>query len=112
LLGIMLSASRFSREGVMIAALLLVVVRPLTVAVSLIGARAGREQRWLMGWFGIRGIGSIYYLLFVLQYDWPMEWKQRLVSLVLTTVAISVLVHGISATPLMNSYHRRRKPFS
>jgi sodium/hydrogen antiporter len=112
LLGIMLSASRFSREGVMIAALLLVVVRPLTVAVSLIGAQAGREQRWLMGWFGIRGIGSIYYLLFVLQYDWPMEWKQRLVSLVLTTVAISVLVHGISATPLMNSYHRRRKPLS
>lgn len=110
LLGIMLSATGFNRDGVIAAALLLLVVRPISVALSIVGERVGRTQRRLMGWFGIRGIGSLYYLVFALQYDWPMDMKQRLVSLVLTAVAISILLHGISATPLMEQYHKRRQP--
>lgn len=108
LLGIMLSESGFSLDGLVVAALLLLVVRPLAVNLSLLGARVGRSQRWLVGWFGIRGIGSLYYLVFVLQYQWPMEQKHRLVPMVLSAVALSVLLHGISATPLMERYHRRR----
>jgi NhaP-type Na+/H+ or K+/H+ antiporter len=110
LLGILLSGSGFSREGFAVAAFLLLFVRPLSVNLSLLGAHVGKTQRWLMGWFGIRGIGSLYYLVFVLQYAWPMEHKQRLVSMVLTAVTLSILLHGISATPLMDRYHRRRLP--
>jgi NhaP-type Na+/H+ or K+/H+ antiporter len=110
LLGIMLSATGFSREGLLAAALLLLVVRPLAIAFSLFGERISRTQWRLTSWFGIRGIGSLYYLMFALQYEWPMEMKQRLVSLVLTAVAISILVHGVSATPLMDHYHKRRQP--
>jgi len=110
LLGIMLSATGFSREGLLAAALLLLVVRPLAIVFSLIGEPVSRTQRRLTSWFGIRGIGSLYYLMFSLQYDWPMEMKQRLVSLVLTAVAISILGHGVSATPLMDHYHKRRRP--
>lgn len=109
LLGIMLSAIPFRWDGVLLAALLFLIVRPVSVVVSLAGERVRRSQRWLMGWFGIRGIGSLYYLMYVLQYEWPQEQKQVLVSLVLTTVTISVLVHGISATPLMDHYHTRKK---
>jgi NhaP-type Na+/H+ or K+/H+ antiporter len=109
LLGIMLSGSGFSREGVIVAALLLLLVRPVSVTVSLLGEQAGRTQRRLMGWFGIRGIGSLYYLMFVLQYEWPLAMKQRLVSLVLTAVTISILLHGVSATPLMEQYRKRRR---
>lgn len=108
LLGIMLSVAGFSQEGFVAAAVLLLVVRPLSVMVSLTGEKVRPAQRRLMGWFGIRGIGSLYYLAYALQYEWPMPSKERLVSLVLTTVAISVLLHGISATPLMERYHRRR----
>lgn len=110
LLGIMLSESGFSMEGAVAAFLLLLVVRPVSVVASLVGERAGRTQRVLMGWFGIRGIGSLYYLMFSLQYEWPMDMKERMVSLVLTAVAISILLHGISATPLMERYHKRRQP--
>lgn len=110
LLGVMLSGAGFSREGVLIAAVLLLVVRPVAVNLSLLGARVRRSQRWLMGWFGIRGIGSLYYLMFALQYDWPQDIKQRLVSLVLTAVTISILLHGISATPLMDRYRQGRTP--
>lgn len=108
LMGIMLSATTLRWEGVLLAVLLFLVVRPLSVGVSLLGERVRRSQCWMMGWFGIRGIGSLYYLMYVLQYDWPLEQKQLLVSLVLTTVTISVLVHGISATPLMDQYHSRK----
>jgi NhaP-type Na+/H+ or K+/H+ antiporter len=109
LLGIMLSAVGFSFEGVLIAALLLVVIRPAAAAIALAGQRATRMQRWLVAWFGIRGIGSFYYLVFALQYPWQDDLKQRLVPLVLTVLAVSVLVHGVTATPLMEHYYRLRR---
>ena len=109
LLGIMLSATGFSFEGVLVAALLLVVIRPAAAAVARAGQHATRMQRWLVAWFGIRGIGSFYYLVFALQYPWQDDLKQRLVPLVLTVLAVSVLVHGVTATPLMEHYYRLRR---
>lgn len=109
LLGIMLSVSGFSLEGFGLAVFLMMIVRPVAVMISLAGANVTWMQRNLMGWFGIRGIGSLYYLLFALQYDWLPDLTDRFVSLVLTVVATSVLVHGISSTPLMELYRLRRK---
>jgi NhaP-type Na+/H+ or K+/H+ antiporter len=57
-------------------------------------------------WFGIRGVGSVYYLMFALGHGVGGALADRLVALVLTTVAASVLVHGISVTPLMRRYTR------
>ena len=56
----------------------------------------------------MRGIGSLYYLMYALQYDWPLEQKEELGSLVLAAVTISILVHGVSATHLMD-HDRKRK---
>lgn len=108
-IGIMLSTLGFSTEGALIGALLLLVVRPVSVVISLYKERVSRLQRVLMSWFGIRGIGSLYYLVFALQYDWSLAYQKRVVSIVLTAVAMSILVHGISATPLMDHYYERRK---
>jgi len=109
LLGIMLSGSGFSREGVFVAVLLLLLIRPLSTALSLAGARVTRVQRRLVGWFGIRGIGSLYYLMFSITHALPAGTAERLVPLVLTVVAISIMAHGISATPLMESYYRYKR---
>ncbi|MHA7206201.1 cation:proton antiporter domain-containing protein, partial [Burkholderia pseudomallei] len=81
--------------------------RPLAVALSLAGSGATRTQRRLMGWFGIRGIGSFYYLVFALERG-PIDAVRPIAPLVLAAVAASVIVHGMSATPLMNWYHRLR----
>ena len=51
-----------------LAVVLFVAVRPLAVLVTLTGSRATHAQRRLMAWFGIRGIGSFYYLLFALEH--------------------------------------------
>ncbi|VWC98136.1 cation:proton antiporter [Burkholderia contaminans] len=84
---------------------LFVAVRPLAVLVTLTGSRATHAQRRLMAWFGIRGIGSFYYLLFALEHG-PSGTVRPLVAPVLAVVSASVIAHGITATPLMNWYHR------
>ena len=108
LLGIILSGSGLSLQGFLLGAALLLAIRPVAVGVSLAGADVKPLQRWLMGWFGIRGIGSLYYLVFALQYSWDRALMERFVPLVLTAVAVSVVAHGVSATPLMALYRRKR----
>jgi sodium/hydrogen antiporter len=108
LLGILLSTTGLAAEGVWLAALLFLIVRPLSVMLALPGSDTSLMQRALMSWFGIRGIGSLYYLAFALQYRWLPDLAPRLASTVLTVVAASVLIHGISSTPLMDFYYRRR----
>ena len=87
--------------------LLLLVIRPLSVAVGMAGAGTARTRRLLIGWFGIRGIGSLYYLMYAINHGLSPELAGRLVSLALSTVVASVLVHGVSVTPLMTAYERR-----
>ncbi|WP_186164503.1 cation:proton antiporter [Burkholderia gladioli] len=87
-----------------VAAALMLLIRPLAVAISLAGSPTSPTQRRLVGWFGIRGIGSFYYLLFALEYA-PAA-ARPLAPVVLAIIALSVVAHGISATPLMNRYHR------
>ena len=86
-----------------LAVVLFVAVRPLAVLVTLTGSRA-HAQRRLMAWFGIRGIGSFYYLLFALEHGLRRGAPAR--GPVLAVVSASVIAHGITATPLMNWYHR------
>jgi NhaP-type Na+/H+ or K+/H+ antiporter len=58
----------------------------------------------LIGWFGIRGIGSLYYLSYALQHGLLSDLGHRLTSLTLAVVVVSIIVHGLSVTPLMHRY--------
>jgi len=70
-------------------------------------ARRCQPQFPLAG-FGIRGIGSIYYLMFAVEAGLPDPLAQQLITVVLTTVALSTIVHGATVTPLMARYARFR----
>jgi NhaP-type Na+/H+ or K+/H+ antiporter len=61
-----------------------------------------------MAWFGIRGIGSLYYLFYAVNHGVQEALARQLVPLVLTVVAVSIFVHGISVTPLMQRYERNQ----
>jgi NhaP-type Na+/H+ or K+/H+ antiporter len=89
--------------------LLLLVVRPVAVAVGLLGSRSSGHQRWLIGWFGIRGVGSLYYLMFAINQGMDAELAATLTALTLSVVVTSVVVHGISVTPLMAAYEKRHQ---
>jgi sodium/hydrogen antiporter len=104
LVGAMLPASAVSLQAAALAALLFVVVRPVSVMLALGGTGVPPTHRHLMAWFGIRGIGSVYYLMYVTQHGLPAGEARVLADLVLGVVAASVVAHGVSATPLMKLY--------
>jgi NhaP-type Na+/H+ or K+/H+ antiporter len=108
LVGAMISTGYWSVGGLALAALLFFVIRPLSVWTGLLGVPAGQAPRRLIGWFGIRGIGSVYYAVYIARHDLEYSVAAELVSIVFTVVAASIVVHGVSAAPLMELYHRRR----
>lgn len=109
LVGAMISTGYWSIPGAVLAALLFVVIRPLSVWIGLHSQRTPNEPRRLLGWFGIRGIGSVYYGVFVAGHEIPYDAAVDLLSCVFTVIAMSIVVHGISSTPLMDLYRRRRE---
>jgi NhaP-type Na+/H+ or K+/H+ antiporter len=107
LLGGMLSAAFLPSEAIWFLPLLFLVIRPAAVYAGTVGASTTPAQRRLIAWFGIRGIGSVYYLTYAMQHGLPEALGRTLAALVLAAVAVSVVVHGISVTPLMRRYARR-----
>ena len=108
LVGGMLAAGYLLFDAVWFVLVLLLVIRPVSVWAGLLGSPTSVAQRNLIGWFGIRGIGSIYYLMYAINHGLPPQLATNLAGLTLTVVASSVLVHGISVTPLMRLYEKRR----
>lgn len=106
LLGGLLTWQYLPRDAIWFAPLLFLVIRPVAVWIGLLGVRLPDLQWRLISWFGIRGVGSIYYLMYALQHGVKGEAATRLTGLTLTVVAASITIHGISVTPLMKIYHR------
>lgn len=104
LLGGMLSQTYLTFDAFWFAPLLFLVIRPLAVYVGLLGADVTPTRRRLISWFGIRGIGSVYYLAYAIEHDLPREISEQLAALMLAVVVTSVVVHGVTVTPLMNRY--------
>jgi NhaP-type Na+/H+ or K+/H+ antiporter len=86
--------------------LLLLLIRPATVALGLAGSAVSGGQRWMIGWFGIRGVGSLYYLMYAVNHGLDPKLADQLVALTLSVVVTSIVVHGISVTPMMAAYER------
>ncbi|WP_301102369.1 sodium:proton antiporter [Propionivibrio sp.] len=107
--GGMLSYSYLPANALWLVLLLFFIVRPLAVWLGLLGAPVSRDQRILMSWFGIRGIGSIYYLMYAINHGLPRALAAEISALTLTVVAVSIVLHGISVTPLMSLYLRRKE---
>ena len=88
----------------------LLVVRPVSVWLGLLGSKVSGLQLRLIAWFGIRGIGSLYYLAYALNHGVSGELASTLVAATLSVVVVSIVVHGISVTPLMRTYQAHRGP--
>jgi NhaP-type Na+/H+ or K+/H+ antiporter len=85
---------------------LLFIVRPLVGVVTLVGTRASWAERWIISIFGIRGIGSIFYIAFALNVAVFPE-PHRLWSLVGFVILVSIILHGVLATPVMRWLDRK-----
>ena len=107
--GVLLATTELQRAALWFVPLLFLVIRPMTVAIGLLGTDAKPAQRRLMAWFGIRGIGSLYYLLYAISHGLATPLARQLLSITLAVIVASVVAHGISVTPLMKRYEARKK---
>jgi NhaP-type Na+/H+ or K+/H+ antiporter len=103
-------------RGVAVALALVLVVRPLAGWVAL--AVLPRDERAdggldrgemaAVAFFGVRGVGSVFYLGYAVTHehvpDEPWLW-----STVAFTIIVSVILHGVTATPVMARLDARRK---
>lgn len=88
--------------------LLFLLLRPLAVTAGTLDEPMTTPQRAMISWFGIRGIGSVFYLMFAIRYGVTGPLAQQLINFTLVTVAASIVVHGVSVTPLMRRYVKRK----
>ncbi|HET6693162.1 MAG TPA: cation:proton antiporter [Pedococcus sp.] len=105
-------------RGLVVAGALVFVIRPLAGFLALSvgrrglarggGSRLERRERLVTAFFGVRGIGSIYYLAYALGLaSFPEE--RWLWSTVAFTIVLSVVVHGMAVTPVMRGLERERE---
>lgn len=85
---------------VLAAVLILLLVRPMTGLLGLIGFKAERSEKLTLAFFGIRGVGSFYYLAYALNHM-EVAGAERLWGIVGLVVLMSILIHGIMVTPIM-----------
>ena len=87
--------------GWLLAPLIILVIRPLAVLLVCVGSPLRRRERWFLAFFGVRGVAAVYYAAILAGTG---ALSPHVTAVVVWTtfvcVAVSVVVHGIAATPL------------
>ena len=94
--------------GVLFAALALLLVRPIAGMTGLAGGSQPGQERAFISFFGIRGLGSFYYLAYAMNHGGFAE-MDYLWAVVSATVLMSINLHGVSAKPLMRALDARQQ---
>ncbi|NIJ23139.1 NhaP-type Na+/H+ or K+/H+ antiporter [Sphingomonas japonica] len=94
-------------EEAAFAAIAIFVIRPLAGWIALMGVARPPLERFVVAFFGIRGLGSIYYLAYGLNHA-SFEQPNRVWGAAGLVILVSILLHGISVTPIMRRLDRQR----
>jgi len=90
---------------VLVAVVILLVVRPVAGMIGLLGFNANRSEKLTLAFFGIRGVGSFYYLAYGLNHM-DVGGRERLWAVISLVVLLSILMHGLTVTPVMRLIDR------
>lgn len=86
--------------------LFLFVIRPLTSFLSLTSCQLHSREKWVISFYGIRGMGSIYYLAYAFK-EAEFPYSDKLWTIVTFTILLSLVVHGLTATYVMKRMEAR-----
>jgi sodium/hydrogen antiporter len=89
-------------RGLAFALLLIVIARPALAMMSTAAGGFRRQERIYWAWFGIRGIGSVYYLAYALGHGIEEVMGRQLFALTGITILASVVLHGLTVRPYMH----------
>ena len=109
LLGGMVTLQNWNWQTVGTAIFLFAVARPLSVMLGLLGSDSSTRIRSIVGWFGVRGIGSIYYLMYAINHGLPKNMVQDMIQVTIVVIMLSIIVHGTSVKPLLDKFWPKRK---
>jgi NhaP-type Na+/H+ or K+/H+ antiporter len=98
-------------RGAALGLAVVLLVRPIAGWLALLRTTMPQSERWALAFFGIRGIGSVYYLAHALN-EAEFADADQLWAIVAFVILVSVLVHGVSAAPLMKRVDARREKAS
>ncbi len=90
-----------------VAAVFVLIIRPIAGYLSFIGSDLPQTDRIALAFFGVRGIGSLFYLAFALSHADFMQ-PGLLWAAVSASIVISVVLHGVSVSPVMGYLDRTR----
>jgi NhaP-type Na+/H+ or K+/H+ antiporter len=86
---------------------ILLIVRPVAGLIAMIGAPQPWREKILLAFLGIRGVGSVYYVAYGINHG-DFGNSERLWSIVGFVILASILIHGVTATPLLDRLARWR----
>lgn len=98
---------RITVPVVVYALLSLTIVRILPVFLSLLGTRLPTADRLFVGWFGPRGLASVVFAIIIL--DAGVPGMETLGVTIVVTILLSVVLHGVSANPVIDALAARWK---
>ncbi len=107
LLGGTLFLDSWSWAAVALSLFLFCVARPLSVLMGLWPTDTPMKIRGLTAWFGVRGVGSLYYLMYAIQHGLSEDMALQLIHLTLIVVSLSIVLHGTSVKPLLSLFWKR-----
>ncbi len=97
-----------SLKGVVVAFVIVLALRPLCARLALINTAFTNKKKWAISFFGVRGVGSFFYLSYAI-YEGDFTTASQLYALVTAAVVISTVVHGLTG-PRVIEYFRRENP--
>lgn len=99
--------SALSPEEIVFALVFVLLVRPLAGWIGTIGTGLRARERWTIALFGVRGIGSFYYIAFASSHA-PFQRIEAVWSMVCLVVLLSILLHGLNGKRAMGMLDRRQ----
>jgi NhaP-type Na+/H+ or K+/H+ antiporter len=106
LLGGAASAAAWRWQAWSVALFLLLVARPGSVMLGLARSHTSLRLRGMAAWFGVRGIGSVYYLCYAINHGLPHALARELADITIVVIILSIVAHGMSMQPLLKRYWR------
>ena len=97
--------------GALVALSLIAVVRPLSAWLGFLGSSHVWQAKALLAFFGIRGIGTLYYLQYAFTRS-TFERHDEMGAMASFAILVSILLHGMTSTPLMIQADRLRRRYA
>ncbi|MFC7303963.1 cation:proton antiporter [Streptomyces monticola] len=89
--------------GYVVVVLAIVLIRPASLLLSLIGTRFDRREKLVAAWFGPKGFASVVYGLLVLQAGIPQ--REEAFTLIAVCIAVSIIAHSSTDVPIARLFH-------